>query len=100
MRRTTLLLMAVVLFLAPLALLGASRADGSCTPVSDPTAREVDTPAATLYVKTSQVTIRNGLGVPAPSQVWRESNDIPGLQTSSDMACGAQPDFLWIDDGV
>lgn len=77
-------------------LAAPAQADEFCIPVADATATTVATPAGTLYVKTTDVAVRN-LALPAPTDVWRETNGIAGLQPNSEMACGAEPDFHWVD---
>lgn len=70
----------------------------ACTPATDQTFTTLPTPAWTLYVKTYTLVDVRGVAVPGVSQVWREANGLPGLQTDAEMTCGlADPDFFWVD---
>lgn len=87
------LLLAITIVAAALATaVPASGAEATCAPASDNTVTPVATPNGTIYVKTSTMQGPRGLAVPVPTQAWEESNGHPGLQKSSEEACGAPAD--------
>lgn len=98
--RPTPMCVAAVILAVSIASVPAAADDPLCTPVSDNTVTPVLPAGSTLlYVKFSSFMVRN-VPVPVVGDVWRETNDIPGLQTSEEMACGAAADFHWIDTGL
>lgn len=87
----------VLLLTATLAIAPAA-ADELCIPVADHSVTTLATPAATFYVKSGTLVVRPPVAAPEPQQVWRETNGIAGLQPNSEMACGAAPDFLQVEN--